>query len=112
MDSDLTIQQAWPLVIKHLADTISYSLDNKELCAGVFLGLSKAFDTVNPGILSQKLEFYGIRGLAHDWIKSYRDRKQSVAFGENFSDYQTVKCGIQQGSILGPLPMALHSYFT
>ena len=58
------------LAITHLADTISHSLDNKQLCAGIFLDLSQAFDTINHGTLLQ-LAFYGIRGLLHDWIKSY-----------------------------------------
>ena len=33
---------------------------------------------------------------------------QSVAFGDNFSDYQTVKCRIPQGSILGQMLFILY----
>ena len=47
-----------------LIDQISSSIDSKKFCAGIFLDLSKAFDTVNYAILLNKLENYGFRGTA------------------------------------------------
>ena len=38
---------------------------------GVYLGLNKAFDTVNHNILLSKLQHYGISGKANDWFKSF-----------------------------------------
>lgn len=64
---------------------------------------------VNHNILLNKLNHYGIRGLALDWIKNYlNDRKQYVDYKDISSEYQTVKCGVPQGSILGPLLFLLY----
>ena len=43
---------------------ISQALDTGEHVIGIFLGFSKAFDTINHSILLKKLHHYGIRGNA------------------------------------------------
>ena len=55
-------------------------------------------------ILFTKLEHYGIRDVALQWIKSYFScRRQFVQINQTYSSMQTIKCGVPQGSILGPL---------
>jgi hypothetical protein len=91
----------------HLINKISSSIDHRENTAGVFLDLSKAFDTINYDILYHKLECYGIRGVALEWIKSYfNNRTQFVQFNTVFSVEK--RCGVPQGSILGPLFFILY----
>ena len=68
------------LALIDLRDKISSALDNGELAVGVFLDLSKAFDAVDHSILFDKLEHYGICGLALKWIKSYFSNR--LQFGE------------------------------
>src|SRR2546425_1125641 len=46
-------------------------LDNNKCVAGVFLDLSKAFDSIDYTILLHKLHHYGTRGFISDWIRSY-----------------------------------------
>ena len=88
---------------------ITTSIDQNEITVGIFLDLSKAFDTLDHQILFSKLEHYGIRGIALLWIKSYfSNRKQFVQFNETRSIERIIKCGVPQGSILGPLVFLLY----
>ena len=97
------------LALIDLYEKISLALDRNEHAVGVFLDLSKAFDTVDHNILLDKLEHYGIRGVALDWVRSYlSNRLQFVQFNGQCSSPQTICCGVPQGSILGPLFFLLY----
>ena len=73
------------------------------------MDFSKAFDTVDHTILCNKLNKYGIRGAALEWMKSYLcDRQQYVFYDDHCSDKKTLKCGVPQGSVLGPLLFILY----
>ena len=70
----------------------------------MFADLSKAFDTVNHEILLAKLKHCGVRGMSLKWFQNYlSERQQFVNFNGYSSPCKKVKCGVPQGSILGPL---------
>ena len=83
-----------------IADKIQTSIDSSSFSCGIFLDLSKAFDTVNHKILLDKLSFYRIRGNVLEWFKSYlSNRKQFVSIGNVNSDVMSITMGVPQSSL-------------
>ena len=97
------------LTIVDVISQLKYSQDNNYFTCVILLDLEKAFDTVDHELLLTKLEKYGIRGNIQGLFKSYlSDRKQYVCVNNCCSDYQTITCGVPQGSILGPTLFSLY----
>lgn len=88
---------------------VQSSIKNKQHVLGIFIDLSKAFDTIDHQKLTTKLNNYGIRGNALRLIESYlANRKQFVSVLNTESDQLPVCFGVPQGSVLGPLLFVLY----
>ena len=85
------------------------NMDRKLFNLVVFVDLKKPFDTVHHEILLQKLKLVGITGSAFLLLKSYlTGRTQRCEVNGSISGGNVVKCGVPQGSILGPLFFLLY----
>jgi hypothetical protein len=91
--------------ILHITQCITDSFEKSKFTLGIFVDLSKAFDTIDHKILFKKLKHYGIKGNFLKLIKSYlSNRKQFVHFDQSSrSKLLEITCGVPQGSVLGPL---------
>ena len=107
--SGLRALQSTATALLEVTDSWAYNIDIGNVNAVVFLDLKKAFDTVDHHILLSKLHLYGLTGVSHKLFSSYLDnRTQKCVVNGSLSECCTLKCGIPQGTILGPLLFLLY----
>ena len=70
----------------------------------IFLDFEKAFDKVPHKRLLLKLSKYGISGKLLNWFEAFlKDTRQRVVLGDDLSDWNDIKSGVPQGSVIGPI---------
>ncbi len=79
-------------------------LDKQKNTGAIFVDLSKTFHTISHSLLLDKLQNYELSDYAIKLMSSYlSNRFQRVKRGENVSKWGRIKCGIPQGSHIGPV---------
>ena len=84
-------------------------MDAGMLTSAIYVNMSKGFDSVRHGGITNKIPDYGIIGMPQEWIINYLfNRSQQVTFQNTLSRPEPTVCGVPQGSILGPLLFVLY----
>lgn len=85
-------------------------IDGGNLSLLTLLDLSAAFDTIDHSILIQRLSAsFGIKGTSLLWFTCYlTNRVNQVRVKDSISMPLSIKYGVPQGSVLGPILFSLY----
>ena len=95
--------------LSYLTNKVQTGFEEGLLTGMVLIDLQKAFDTIDHGILLDKMKYLGFSTSTIDWFNSYlTNRSFIVNVGKEYSSPGKLSCGVPQGSILGPLLFLLY----
>ena len=87
-----------------MVDKTTNELDNNNYSVGIFIDLSKAFDTVDHHLFANKLYHDDVKGVALNWFVNYlSNRFQYVTLNNQMSAMPFITCGVPRDLSLGPL---------
>ena len=93
----------------HFTDELLNNMDQKKISVVVLLDMSKAFDSIRHDLMLRKLRSSGVSESACAWFESYlSQRQQVVKFQNTVSDPLSLRVGVPQGSIMGPVLFTLY----
>ena len=94
----------------HVVNDLLQASDSGHESILSLLDLSAAFDTIDHDILIERLHTtFGCSGTVLDWFTSYLSFRTQSAFVGHASTPSALKCGVPQGSVLGPLLFTLYT---
>lgn len=90
--------------VLELVQNIMDGYEERLYLSALFCDLSKAFDCMSHELLLQKLKYYKFDSNSIGLISSYlQDRWQVVKVNGQASTPESIKVGVPQGSVLGPV---------
>ena len=97
------------ICLSYLTDKVRTGFEKGLLSGMVLIDLQKAFDTIDHGILLDKMNCLGFSNSTVAWFNSYLTHGPFIVnVGNEYSSPGKLSCGVPQGSILGPLLFFLY----
>ena len=94
--------------LERLTNSWLTAMNKSEVSGIVFLDLKKAFDQVDHDILLKRFAIYLKNSSSLPFSKSYlHNRTQCVLLHGSYSSKESVKYGVPQGSVWGPILFSL-----
>ena len=92
-------QEAVFIMVRHMYS----SINQNKIMGIIFLDVAKAFNCVDHDVLLKKMENVGMSMRVISWFRTYLTRTQTVKYGNIVSNSSSIRAGIAQGRVLGPL---------
>ena len=92
------------LCLAQLIDFVATGMDKQMHTGMILVDLQKSFDTLDHGFLLEKMKYFSFQVSVIKCFQSYLSNTKFLdCFDNVFSEAETLKYGVSQGSILRPL---------